>query len=283
MNLLRQSVIDVWHAFSQPFEGREAGMYLDTHDPPLVTCAVGCLIDPIGAALALPWKRDSDGTPANQDEIRTAWSLLKSRPEYSRRSAAAARKLTGLHLDDADIDALVSRLLAANAAAIVHWFPMFADYPADAQLGIMSMAWAAGAGFATKFPRFKTAVLAGNWLSARDECTLQEAKNPGVVPRNKANRVCFANAEIITRCGLDRAALCWPQVAQAEVHAAERPVNLGDIVVTALDDARLHDEALAALQESRFRLLDEFRAEARLAMSMPDDEEVTRVERRKGA
>lgn len=251
---MRQSVIDKWHEYSTPLEGRVPSMYLDILG--LVTCGVGNLIDPMSAALELPWKRDSDGQRAAPDEVRAAWTLLKSRPDYARRSTAAARALTKLHLDDADIDALVSRKLSDNQAYIrQHHFPMFEDFPADAQLGILSMAWAVGPGFPTKFPSFTRSVLAGDWLGARDNCTIREAGNPGVVPRNRANRVCFTNAEIVARCGMDRSELHWPTIAQADNPATERPANLGDLVVTGLEDARLHAELVAQLGERRAEIL----------------------------
>lgn len=247
---MHQGVLNAWHAFSTPLEGRVASMYLDIKG--LVTCAVGCLIDPVAAALELPWKRDSDGAPATPGVVRDAWELLKSHQEYAHRSAASARELTGLHLDDADIDALVARKLADNAAFVtLTHFPAFAEYPADAQLALMSMAWAVGPGFPQKFPAFSRCVLAGDWLGARDNCTIREAGNPGVVPRNAANRVCFSNAEIVERCELDPEELHWPRVAQANVPPAERTANLGTLVGAALDDARIHADEVSRLEKDR--------------------------------
>jgi hypothetical protein len=250
---MHQSVIDSWRKFNDGLEGVVPSMYLDTHDPPLVTCAVGILIDPVSLALSLPWKRDADGQPATQEQIRSAWSLLKSHPEYAHRSTASARALTKLHLDEAAVAAVVAKKLSDNQAFLVaRHFPLFERFPADAQMGILSMAWAVGADFPRKFTYFKAAVLAGNWLTARDECSIQDASNRGVTPRNAANRVCFANAEIVERCGMDPAALNWPNVAQGDVHPTDRAANLGTLVAAALDDARVHAlevERLEALRD----------------------------------
>jgi hypothetical protein len=244
------AVLDAWRRFSEPLEGRVAGMYLDVRG--LVTCAVGCLIEPVSAALELPWHRDSDGQRATPDEVRAAWLLLKARQEYAHRSVAAARALTGLHLTEDDIDALVARRLGADEAFLVaNHFPKFSAFPADAQFGILSMAWAAGPGFPVKFPAFSRAVLAGDWITARDECALRETGNPGVVPRNIANRVCFANAEIVERCSLDRSVLNWPHVAQSELHPTERAANTETLVVAALDDARMHALEVSRLEKDR--------------------------------
>lgn len=259
---MHQSVIDAWHSFSEPLEGRISGMYLDIKG--LVTCAVGILIDPVHMAIALPWRRDSDNQLATKDEVRTAWSILKTHQDYSRRSTRAARELTRLHLDDADIDAAVAKKLAENEAFITaHYFYNFAGFPADAQLAIMSMAWAVGPGFPLKFPSFRAAVEAENWLAAREHCTIREEGNPGVVPRNRANRVCFANAAIVTAEHMARDILRWPNVATADVPPEDRAVDHGALVADALEDARIH-------------ALEVTRAEAHREMLSDSDDEPTK-------
>jgi len=246
---MHQSVHENWHAFSQPFEGRLLTMYLDVKG--LVTTGVGNLIDPVSEAIKLPWKH-KDGRPATSTEISAAWHALKARPDLAHRNARLAAALTGLELSDADVDALMESRLNSNEAFITaHHFPFFPEFPADAQLGILSMAWAVGADFAREFKNFKAAVLAGDWLAARDACKIREEGNSGVVPRNAANRVCFANAEIVTRCGLARDVLRWPNVAQADVHPSDRAANLGTLVGIALDDAREHALEVNRLERSR--------------------------------
>jgi GH24 family phage-related lysozyme (muramidase) len=250
MTTIRQSVIDAFLAFTTPLEGRVNHLYLDVLG--LVTTGIGNLVDPVFAALALPWKLP-DGSKAPPDVIRAQWSALKARQDLAHRSLKYAAAVTTIRLDDTDVDALVLGKLQENADFVAaHYFPMFAHYPADAQLGIMSMAWAVGPGFPLKFPTFKSAVLEGDWDGALAACTIKEAGNPGLVPRNAANRVCFANAEIVERCGLDPTVLNWPSVAQGDVHPADRAANLGTLVAVALDDARVHAlevERLEALRD----------------------------------
>lgn len=261
--MLHDSVKAAWHTFSEPLEGRVAGMYLDIRG--LVTCAVGILIDPLSLAMPLPWKRDSDGQPATPDQVRAAWHVLKSRQDLKKRNVSHARALTGLHLDDADIDAIVAKKLEANAAFITaHHFPLFDEFPADAQLGIMSMAWAVGPGFPTKFPTFAGFAKRQAWEDAIEHCSIRTEGNPGVIPRNRANRVCFANAEIVNRCGLALDILRWPNVAMAEVPQSDAPAFLGTLVPGALDDARIYaDEAANRARE---------RASARDLLEDPADE-----------
>lgn len=218
---MHQSVRDAWHSFSEPLEGREYGMYLDVFG--LVTCGVGNLIDTVSEAQKLPWKRDSDGELATADEVRAAWHALKARQDLRTRSAKHARILTGLHLNDADIDELVARKLESNAAHITRWLPSFPTIPADAQLAILSMAWAVGPAFNLKFPTFTRAALAGDWFAAQAACKIREVSadgktpNPGVIPRNKANFICFGNAHLVATNGLDPTDLHWPAAVNYEV------------------------------------------------------------------
>lgn len=207
--MIHQSVIDAWHELNEKFEGRVPSMYLDSHDPPLVTTGVGNLIDPTRLALELPWRKP-DGTLASKAEIAAAWHTIKSRPKLAKLHWKYAANLTNLRLDDEDIDDLVLQRLHANARELAKTFPQWATFPADAQLGILSMAWAMGSDFTHKFPNFSRAVDARNWLTARANCRIRSIGNPGVIPRNRANLVCFANAAAVEASGEDCTILHWP-------------------------------------------------------------------------
>lgn len=260
--MLHQSVINAWHRYSEPLEGRVPHMYLDILG--LVTCGVGNLIDPVAAALELPWKRDSDNERATKDEVRAAWQRLKARQDLAKRNVSHACALTGLHLDDPDIDDLVARKLSDNQAYVTrHFFPMFPDFPADAQLAIMSMAWAVGPAFPQKFPSFTRCVLAGDWAGARAHCTIREEGNAGVVPRNSANKICFANAELMSRTGVQRSILKWPDVHVPILPRVEDAPALDALRAEALDELRnYNDEAAQGIRDRMF--LDD--------MSEPEDE-----------
>jgi hypothetical protein len=225
---LHQSVWDAFSAFSEPLEGaRIPYMYLDVKR--LVTTGTGNLIDPVTAALALPWR--VNGRLATQREIREDWTALKS--EDDRRAREGERPLYKLHhkyaaaytrcrLDDADIVELVASKLAANVAYMVgHAFPDFATWPADAQLAACSMAWAVGPGFASKFPNFARAAKAQDWPTAKAACSIRAEGNPGVVPRNTANRLCLDNAAAVAAAGADVSRLWWPSAFAAPFAAAE--------------------------------------------------------------
>ena len=71
-------------------------------------------------------------------------------------------------------------------------FASFQDWPADAQLGLLSMAWAMGPAF--KFPNFQAACARQDFQAAADQCHMADGNNPGLRPRNAANRQLFLSA-----------------------------------------------------------------------------------------
>jgi hypothetical protein len=163
----------------------------------LVTIGVGCLIDTPDGAARLPFVH-ANGTVAEPDEIRAAWRKLKANREALKKLhwRFAAPYTNGLRLPDAAVDDLMVERLRASVAWLEKTFPKFGSFPADGQLGIVSMAWAAGANFTAKFPAFTAAALRGDWARCADECRLREAGNPGVVPRNLADHYLFLCASV---------------------------------------------------------------------------------------
>ncbi len=236
--MIHKSVLEAFHSYSEPLEGRVHSMYCDILG--LVTCGVGNLIDPIWHAEQLPWTLE-DGSPADKAQVRADWHKLKDGAVYySKRHWRFARDATKVRLTDAAIDALVEMRLQSNAKIICKRFPNFPEFPADAQLAILSIAWAVGAGFYHKFPTLARAIDIPYWLGAEASCTIREKGNPGVIPRNKANRLLFRNAEIVRNSRGDVSVLHWPDIAgvtqgvsastlQQDAQAAQQ---LGDFVGT---------------------------------------------------
>lgn len=196
---MRQVVHDIWHRFSEPLEGRVHWMYLDILG--LVTTGVGNLIDPMPAALVLPW-RWPDGSLAPRHAVEAQWSALKAAPSLAKRHYRYAREFLeqrfrhAINLTDDDIDALVTQKLRSNETELLKHFPRWHSWPADAQLAVASMAWAMGPAFSRKFPTFTGIVNAGDFVragtiersSGRAPCDIRSTDNPGVVPRNELNR-----------------------------------------------------------------------------------------------
>lgn len=231
-HLIRQSVLDAWHQFSEPLEGRINHFYLDIKG--LVTTGVGNLIDNYNdvcppSALALPWRVDGREL-ATKEQIKQHWEYLKSRQDLKSKhykyakDAFEQRFRCVLTLDDEAIDALVLQKLGDFAAHATKTWKEFPDFPADSQLAVLSMYWALGS--LTNFPNCKRLVAAQDWEGcakgapetakskgwgeASYPCKIRDSDNQGVRPRNQQNVLCFRNAATAVSLGLDPKHLVWP-------------------------------------------------------------------------
>lgn len=181
-------VKSVFSNFTAKFEGSINHMYLDVLG--LVTVARGNLIDPITMALGLPFERG--GVRVSRDEIAAEWRTVKARQDLAKVGARSFKSITSLRLSTKGINDLVISKLLETEAYLKKRFPEFDTWPADAQLGVLSMAWAMGAGF--KFKTFEAAVLKRDFAAAAAACKMNETGNPGLIPRNAANKLLFLNA-----------------------------------------------------------------------------------------
>jgi hypothetical protein len=208
---VRDAVRNAWADFNAPFEGVLPYPYLDKKR--LVTTGMGDLIDPISLALGLPWQR-LDGSSAPIDEVSAAWRLVKSRTDLADAGGKAFASLTSIRLSPQSITNLVAKKLATMEATLRSRpsFAAFDSWPADAQMGLLSMSWAMGELF--NFPKFQSAVALGRFDIAagpagdasanpalRGEAWMENnglpgpnPANPGLHRRNLATRLCFANA-----------------------------------------------------------------------------------------
>ena len=204
---LRQGVIAAFPAFTQNFEGRLNFMYLDNAGPPgpYVTTGVGNLIDPIGSATDLPWVHKSDGTPASMPEIQAEWNMVKGRTDLAPKGGGSFGSITTLKLTDATIDNLVKGKILQNEKILIARYPNLADWPADAQLGLVSMSWALGPAF--NFPAFKAATDKLDFTTADKQ---SEYKGVGSAPRIAANHKLFQNAAMVIAQNLDRNTIWYP-------------------------------------------------------------------------
>lgn len=211
------SVHAAFPILTKPLEGDVPYMYTDILG--LVTCAWGNLIDSVPAAIAAgAWIVRATGALATTTEITAEWYMIKD------NRIEAFHGPRPLCLSDASVTALAYRRLDANELYLSRRWANWASWPADAQLGAHSCAWAAGA--AWRAPHFDLAVGkldfltcagppgdAGQDPNARGEAWLNDTGNPGLRPRNIANKILFSNAAEVVRLGLPRDVLCWPGVA----------------------------------------------------------------------
>lgn len=191
---MKQSVSDIFPGFSMRFEGRLNFMYLDIKG--LVTTGIGNLIDPFSTAKNLPWRPKAEpGRDATPGEIEADWRLVKSDPNrLSQRGGRFFSSLTTLELSDDAVDDLVRHKLSEMEIFLVNRseFSDFENWPADAQLALLSMAWAMGPAF--RFPKFQAACAVQDFLAASEQSKMNDTNNPGLKPRNIANRQLFLSA-----------------------------------------------------------------------------------------
>jgi hypothetical protein len=197
------AVQSAFTTFSAQFEGRVAFMYLDVKG--LVTVGVGNLVDPVTLAQALPFRFKNrpgianPGSPASPDQIATEWQTLKNNPNLGVKGFHACDPITQLELSGDAIDALILDRLTKNEGFLKRqlWFQGFDTWPADAQLGLLSMSWAMGPAGPGNFPNFRMSCQKLDFKSAAVECKMSEAGNPGLIPRNQANFTLFSNAALV--------------------------------------------------------------------------------------
>jgi len=180
------SILAAFPAFTAKFEGYTTWMYLDVRG--LVTTAVGLLIDPVAEALGLPWLH-RDGTAASPSEITAAWTMVKANQGKRLAGGGAFAQFTTLRLSKASVDAITVQKMQENENVLHSRFTNWDTLPADAQLAVHSLAWACGPGF--DFPKLEAALAVRDWATCAVECQTDAAGNPGLVPRNLANKALF--------------------------------------------------------------------------------------------
>lgn len=242
-------------AFTSPLEGVVTSLYVDVNGakvPPVscVTTAIGCLVDPVNMAIPLQWVMP-DGSAASANEIARQWRIVKAdAARLSKLHWKYAAALTTIRLTDAGVLNVVSQRLLANEKVLRGYFPNWDLFPADAQLACCSMAWAIGAGWPHIFGNLRSACNAQNWIAAVASCDIRSDGNAGVIPRNRANKLCFANAAAVVAQNLPLDVLHWPGTTP---EASQRDQALQ---VEADEAAKAHAEALDKLTSDALASLD---------------------------
>jgi len=225
---VRSTVLAAALGFAARFEGRVDGMYCDVLG--LVTTGYGDLIDSVQAAQSLPWLHRGTvsgvaDVPATPDEVAAEWRAVK----LGRIPAWKGPR--PLYLSAAGLASLFMGRLNANETILAKRWSNWPLWPADAQMAGHSCAWAAGA--AWRAPRLDAAAAALDFATmagpdgdanhdpgCRGEAWLDDVGNPGLRPRNLANKILFANAEavMIHAASCDPAVLYYPHAIPSEAH-----------------------------------------------------------------
>ena len=206
------SVKSYFIAFNQAIEDRIDYMYLDIKG--LVTIGIGNLIDVENAAdkkslekvmkelVTLPFvyrknQRDA-GKPATKADIEAEWKRVKDKQEWAKRGAPFFSDITKLELQHIDHLVLKTANTMERELKTDPTFQGFDQWPADAQLGLLSMSWAVGTTkLKANWPNVKTACQKQDFDKVLKHCEIRTSDNPGVVKRNIANRRLFNNAAAV--------------------------------------------------------------------------------------
>lgn len=149
------------------FEGKIAWLYLDSVG--LVTVGVGNYLRSAAEALKLPFMFGDQ--PATTRDIGNDYARVARM--VPNKPATFYRAATSVMLRDEDIDALLLRRLESEfIPGLERVFPGFDGFPAQAQSGVLDMAFNLGLhGLESKFPHFCAAVRAQDWKGAAANCS----------------------------------------------------------------------------------------------------------------
>jgi hypothetical protein len=197
---MHASVRAAWLAFTAPLEGVIPHFYKCISD--CVTIAYGVRVEPVSVALHLPMVHAADGRRATFDDIADEWHRIKAAPGLAKGGDRAAKPLCQLRLTPQGIEEVTWHRLNEMVEALAERFPDWSSYPADAQLAIISLAWACGSSF--DYPRCEAAIRARDWAAAAEECAIRV---PPLPARSEAQRRHFLAAVRVEAEGLDPAVL----------------------------------------------------------------------------
>jgi hypothetical protein len=234
---IKQSVLDAMPSLFGHLEG-QALPYMYTDSKGFVTTGTGNLIDPVSSALALPWK-NSDGSPASQSDIETAWQTVKD--AWPGVQSVNSQSLTNIRLDAAGLEALFEQTVKRFKQYLDTEYPGWVNWPADAQLMLLSRSWSWGPAFASEMgtagAAFNTVVNAKkpDFLSAIDYLKSvsghEESINPGIVPRDDMEYQLLTNAATALQKGANFDKLYYPGSVVGGILSALSFLGLGVLAI----------------------------------------------------
>lgn len=209
---MKDSVRAAFVGYSKPFEACVHYPYLDVKG--LATVGIGDLEEPLSEFQKLPFTRGLGGPVCSVPEIQAAYWTLKHSTLNPKRGGAQYENVTSLRISDDAITNLVATKLAQNEAVTLSLVPEFPTFPADAQLGWLSMDWALGAYFPRKWPKLTAAARDGDWNTCAVECqpSAEEMakQNDSFHKRVSTWITLFKNAAAVVAQQIDPNALQFP-------------------------------------------------------------------------
>jgi len=208
---MHQSVISKLPEFLKQYEGKVNFMYLDVKG--LVTIGIGNLIDPVDNALKLEFRKKGGSGAVSSAEIIAEWNTVKSRTDLAPKGGSAFASITTLELTDSGITTMVNEhakrietYITTNASAL-KYYSNFKNWPADAQMAFVGIAWGVMPLPQFGWHKFPEACKNEDWDTAAKECTISSAIATG---RNEAHKTMFLNAAAVKSNGDPISQLCYP-------------------------------------------------------------------------
>jgi len=208
---MHQSVINALPDFLKQYEGKVNFMYLDVKG--LVTIGIGNLIDPLNMALKYEFSPKGGSGVASSGEVTSEWQTVKARKDLINGGSPAFNSITRLQLSDRGITDMVNdsakaieNYIKTNASART-FYADFDNWPADAQLGFMGVAWGGIPLPQFGWHEFPKACQNADWDKAAAECKIN---SPLAMGRNDAHKLMFMNAAAVKSNGDPISVLCWP-------------------------------------------------------------------------
>lgn len=215
----RASVLPGFRQLTEAKEGANLPfMYLDVYG--LVTTGNGNLIDTssktnvMGGTIpevVYKYGWEIDGRPATREEIYSSWRAVKDRQDMREGGGVAYQNVPGnnVRLPREAIDRLYETTLTDFESKLRNYFPSYDSWPADAQLGALSMAWALGPHFSRMYPKFTRAANEGpvpDFATMALESGISDNKG-----RSDIQFTAFSNADAVVRGKGDPDTLYFPE------------------------------------------------------------------------
>ena len=158
-------------------EGCAAHMYLNTVGK--VTVGVGNMLKKPSSAISLRFILEATGEKASDKSIEDEFELVSN--QEAAHPAKFYKEFTQLVLSDHEINQLLDMRLDKFESKLRMDFPKYDDYPEDAKLGLIDMAFNLGnKRLVKKFSTFTNAARKSDWLTCANECRrkqVQESRN----------------------------------------------------------------------------------------------------------
>lgn len=189
-------------------EGYTHHMYLDIRHK--VTVGAGNMLPTPEAAARLAFVVRRTGQPATDQQIMAEWTTVHENRTGIPPGARGFYRITALDLPDEEIERIIPEALERFAAELKtsSSYAGFDNWHADAQLGVLLMAYALGSGALLGWRKFRAACAREDWRGAFAE-SHWTTQRPS---KRAALKTCFFNADLAQMLGYARNTLFFPNV-----------------------------------------------------------------------